>query len=278
MIKPVTYQGVFNFKANLYALEIKSRFIDQNNADGFYKGYGEELAANTLESGIEIGTGAFLVQGRMNEITEAEMLSVPVNEASCGYVVARIETFHPSDEENCILKVYTAQSFDEIVLRKDDVYSSAADETNKVYELPLYSFVVSGGEITELKKLISPIEDYSKVKTLADEALTAAVSAVSSSESAVSTANIAAEKAHTAYTSAVSASKNSVSAVTIAQKAEATVKREHTAMSAEIEELAAAIANGQGTLIRDNGEFLAIYDRENIIENNDTVVIDGGGV
>ena len=278
MIKPVTYQGVFNFKANLYALEIKSRFIDQNNADGFYKGYGDELAANTSESGIEIGTGAFLVQGRMNEITEAEMLSVPVNEASCCYVVARIETFHPSDEENCILKVYTAQSFDEIVLRKDDVYSSAADETNKVYELPLYSFVVSGGEITELKKLISPIEDYSKVKTLADEALTAAVSAVSSSESAVSTANIAAEKAHTAYTTAVSASKNSVSAVTIAQKAEATVKREHTAMSAEIEELAAAIANGQGTLIRDNGEFLAIYDTENIIENNDTVVIDGGGV
>ena len=100
----------------------------------------------------------------------------------------------------------------------------------------------------------------------------------SSSESAVSTANIAAEKAHTAHTTAVSASKNSVSAVTIAQKAEATVKREHTAMSAEIEELAAAIANGQGTLIRDNGEFLAIYDTENIIENNDTVVIDGGGV
>ena len=49
-------------------------------------------------------------------------------------------------------------------------------------------------------------------------------------------------------------------------------------MSAEIEELAAAIANGQGTLIRDNGKFLAIYDTENIIENNDTVVIDGGGV
>ena len=119
---------------------------------------------------------------------------------------------------------------------------------------------------------------YSKVKILADEALSTAINAVSSSESAVSTANTAAEKAHTAYTSAVSASKNSVSAVTIAQKAEATVKREHTAMSEEIEELSAAIANGQGTLIRDNGKFLAIYDTENIIENNDTVVIDGGGV
>lgn len=38
MIKPVTYQGVFNFKANLYALEVKSRFIDQSKADGYYKG------------------------------------------------------------------------------------------------------------------------------------------------------------------------------------------------------------------------------------------------
>lgn len=37
MIKPVTYQGVFNFKANLYALEVKSRFIDQSKADGYYK-------------------------------------------------------------------------------------------------------------------------------------------------------------------------------------------------------------------------------------------------
>lgn len=38
-IKPVTYQGVFNFAANLYALEVKSRFIDQNKANGYYKGY-----------------------------------------------------------------------------------------------------------------------------------------------------------------------------------------------------------------------------------------------
>lgn len=277
MIKPVTYQGVFNFKANLYALEIKSRFIDQNNANGFYKGYGNELSANVDGSIIEIGTGAFLVQGRMNEITEAESLIVPASEPSCGYIVARIETFHPSDEENCVLKVYTAQSFDEIVLRKDDVYSSAADETNKIYELPLYSFVVSDGEITELTKLVSPIEDYSKIKALADTAFTSAANAIYLSENAVSTASAAADKAHTAFTSAVSASKNSVSAVAIAQNAEATVKREHFAMTSEIKELAAAIANGQGTLIRDNGEFLAIYDTSEIIENHDTVVIDGGG-
>ena len=45
MIKPVTFQGQFNFNANLYALEVKSRFIDQNNAHGYYTGYGDELAA-----------------------------------------------------------------------------------------------------------------------------------------------------------------------------------------------------------------------------------------
>ena len=41
MIKPVTFQGQFNFNANLYALEVKSRFIDQNNAHGYYTGYGD---------------------------------------------------------------------------------------------------------------------------------------------------------------------------------------------------------------------------------------------
>ena len=66
MIKPVTYQGVFNFKSNLYALEVKSRFIDQSKANGFYKGYGEELAAKIIGQTIQIGTGAFVVQGRMN--------------------------------------------------------------------------------------------------------------------------------------------------------------------------------------------------------------------
>ena len=71
MIRPVTYQGVFNFDAHLYALEIKSRFIDQNNANGYYTGYGAELAATVVGNQIKIGTGAFIIQGRMNEITSA---------------------------------------------------------------------------------------------------------------------------------------------------------------------------------------------------------------
>ena len=59
MIKPVTFQGQFNFNANLYALEVKSRFIDQNNANGYYTGYGDELAATIVGGNkIQIGTGA----------------------------------------------------------------------------------------------------------------------------------------------------------------------------------------------------------------------------
>ena len=98
-VKPVTYQGVFNFNANLYALEVKSRFIDQSKANGYYKGYGEELAATVVGTQIKIGTGAFVVQGRMNEITAAEMVSPQMFDGFVGYVIARIETYHPSDEK-----------------------------------------------------------------------------------------------------------------------------------------------------------------------------------
>ena len=59
MIKPVTFQGCFNFNANLYALEVRSRFIDQSKANGYYKGYGNELAAQIVGQKIQIGTGAF---------------------------------------------------------------------------------------------------------------------------------------------------------------------------------------------------------------------------
>ncbi|MCM1532849.1 MAG: hypothetical protein NC114_11370, partial [Ruminococcus flavefaciens] len=78
VIKPVTYQGIFNFNANLYALEIKSRFIDQEHANGYYRGYGGELQATVVSNQIKIGTGAFVIQGRMNEITEEESVAVPV--------------------------------------------------------------------------------------------------------------------------------------------------------------------------------------------------------
>ena len=134
MIRPVTYQGVFNFDAHLYALEIKSRFIDQNNANGYYTGYGTELAAKVVGNQIQIGTGAFVIQGRMNEITSAETVTPQIFNNFVGYVVARIETYHPSDEGNCTLKAVVNTAYSEIALQQDDIYAALADNENKVYE------------------------------------------------------------------------------------------------------------------------------------------------
>ena len=56
-----------------------------------------------------------------------------------------------------------------------------------------------------------------------------------------------------------------------------TVQQEHEQMTAEIEELAQAIADG-GTTVKRNGEALAIYEVDNVIETTDTITIEGGGV
>ena len=75
-LKPVTFQGAENFKANLYALEVRSRFVDQGKADGYYAGYGNELSATVASNTIKIGSGAFVVQGRMCEVENSESVSV----------------------------------------------------------------------------------------------------------------------------------------------------------------------------------------------------------
>ena len=179
MIKPVTYQGVFNFKANLYALEVKSRFIDQSKADGYYKGYGDELSATIVGQSIRIGTGAFVVQGRMNEVTAAETVTPQMTNGYVGYVVARIETYHPSDEENCSFVAYVGTSLDAIPLVKDDIYSAESETVNKAYELPIYSFAILNGTITNLQRsdvAISVVnwdvisQDTDKLKELIDNA------------------------------------------------------------------------------------------------------------
>lgn len=157
MIKSVTFQGASNFKSNLYALEIKSRFVNQQNADGYYAGYGNELAATVVNNVITIGTGAFLVQGRMLEIDTTESVDVPIENGKVGYVCARIETYRPSDMQNCSLVVHTGPSLSQITLTKQDTYSAAAEISNRIYELPLYSFTMSGGGITNLVKVISPV-------------------------------------------------------------------------------------------------------------------------
>lgn len=284
MIKPVTYQGVFNFKANLYALEVKSRFIDQSKADGYYKGYGDELAATIVGQSIQIGTGAFVVQGRMNEVTAAETVTPKMTNGYVGYVVARIETYHPSDEENCSFVAYVGTSLDAIPLVKDDIYSAESETVNKVYELPIYSFAISGGSITNLQKVISAVEDYAKINQTVVSALSTAQSALGTAQSAetkaqlaVDTANEAAETAETADGKADAAVSTANIAKNTADATAETVQQEHEQMTAEIEELAQAIADG-GTTVKRNGEALAIYEVDNVIETTDTITLDGGDV
>ena len=284
MIKPVTYQGVFNFKANLYALEVKSRFIDQSKADGYYKGYGDELSATIVGQSIRIGTGAFVVQGRMNEVTAAETVTPQMTNGYVGYVVARIETYHPSDEENCSFVAYVGTSLDAIPLVKDDIYSAESETVNKVYELPIYSFAISGGSITNLQKAISAVEDYAKINQTVVSALSTAQSALGTAQSAetkaqlaVDTANEAAETAETADGKADAAVSTANIAKNTADATAETVQQEHEQMTAEIEELAQAIADG-GTTVKRNGEALAIYEVDNVIETTDTITLDGGDV
>lgn len=285
MIKPVTYQGVFNFKANLYALEVKSRFIDQSKADGYYKGYGDELAATIVGQSIQIGTGAFVVQGRMNEVTAAETVTPKMTNGYVGYVVARVETYHPSDEENCSFVAYVGTSLDAIPLTKDDIYAAEAETVNKVYELPIYSFAISGGAITNLQKLIGAVEDYAKINQIvtsalstAQAALTTAQEAETKAQSAVNTAAGAVETAEAADGKADTAVSTANTAKSTAEAAAQTVQQEHEEMTAEINELREGIAEGQGTIVERGGEMLTRYPVDNVVETTDAITIEGGGV
>ena len=285
MIKPVTYQGVFNFKANLYALEVKSRFIDQSKADGYYKGYGDELSATIVGQSIRIGTGAFVVQGRMNEVTAAETVTPKMTNGYVGYVVARIETYHPSDEENCSFVAYVGTSLDAIPLTKDDIYAAEAETVNKVYELPIYSFAISGGAITNLQKIIGAVEDYAKINQIvtsalstAQTALTTAQEAETKAQSAVNTAAGAVETAEAADGKADTAVSTANTAKSTAEAAAQTVQQEHEEMTAEINELREDIAEGQGTIVERGGEMLTRYPVDNVVETTDTITIDGGDV
>ena len=285
MIKPVTYQGVFNFKANLYALEVKSRFIDQSKADGYYKGYGDELAATVVGQSIQIGTGAFVVQGRMNEVTAAETVTPQMTNGYVGYVVARIETYHPSDEENCSFVAYVGTSLDAIPLTKDDIYDAEAETVNKVYELPIYSFAISGGAITNLQKLIGAVEDYAKINQIvtsalstAQTALTTAQAAETKAQSAVDTAADAVETAEAADGKADAAVSTANTAKSTADTAAQTVQQQHEEMTAEINELREDIAEGQGTIVERGGKMLSRYPVDNVVETTDTITIEGGGV
>lgn len=231
MIIPVTYPGKLNFKSNLYAVEIKSRFIDQAHADGYYVGYGSELEAKIVGNQIQIGTGAFVVQGRMNEVISAETVTPQIYNNFVGYVVARIETFHPSDDNNCTFKAYVNTALSEIPLRQDNVYAINSNNENLVYELPIYSFEIKNGAITNLVKLIKAVDDYARIQQQVQtiqETITDALNAVNSAkEETLAIANDAKTNAETAITTANAANNKSTNAetkatnaMTIAQKSE----------------------------------------------------------
>lgn len=222
MIKPVTFQGCFNFNANLYALEVRSRFIDQSKANGYYKGYGDELAAQIVGQSIQIKTGAFVVQGRMSEVTATETVSPQIFDGFVGYVVARIETYHPSDENNCTFSAIVNRTFEAIKLEQSDVYAASADNVNTAYELPIYSFEISGTQIVNLKKLITPVADYATIKTIVDNALAEAQKAFDTAVTAVAAANAANEKSDNAVSKATEANTKSDNAVKAADAANTT--------------------------------------------------------
>lgn len=222
-IKPVTYQGASNFKSNLYALEIKSRFIDQTKANGYYKGYGEELAAIVAGNVVTVRSGALLVQGRLNEIeTGGEAVTVTIQNGYVGYILARIETYHPDDTENCTLVARTGATLASIALTQDDTYQRTAESENKVYELPLYSFSMAGGAITNLVKLITAVEENTVTRDIANEAKNIANGAASTAASAVSTANTANSTANTAKSTANTAKSTADTAKATADSAAST--------------------------------------------------------
>ena len=219
-IKPVTFQGVTNFKSNLYALEVKSRFIDQNKADGYYSGYGQELAASISGSTVTVGSGAFLVQGRQVEIeTGGESVSVEIRNGYYGYIIARIETFRPSDNACCSIISKTGASLASITLTQQDTYARVAETENRVYELPLFSFYMTGGNITNLTKVITAIQEATDVRNMVNDAVSTANAASQNASAAVSTANAANTTANAASATANTAATNANTAVTKANEA-----------------------------------------------------------
>ena len=190
MLKAVTFKAAQNFKANLYALEVRSRFINQSDANGYYDGYGNSLSATVVgTSGITIGSGAFVVQGRMVEVVSSETVSIAYQEGKVGYIICRIETCPAQSTENCSFVARVGSTLSGISLTQENVNQYDAESTNRVYEYPIYSFAMQNTAIQNVVKLISPIKEISEIKSIADTAKSTADAAKSASDNAVTIAN-----------------------------------------------------------------------------------------
>lgn len=158
MIKPVTFKAAQNFKANLYALGVRSGFTNPDNANGYYEGYGADLGAIAVSTaGIRISSGVLLVQGRMAEIISSETVPIAYQEGKLGYIICRIETSPAQGTDNCSLLARTGAQLSEIALTQEDTYAYASESANRVYELPIYSFAMQNNQITNITKLIKPV-------------------------------------------------------------------------------------------------------------------------
>lgn len=276
MIKPITYQAQQNFTANLYAVELRSRFADQNNANGYYKNYGEDLAAIAAGKIITIKSGAFLIQGRMNEIVGEESIEVSASTNGLkGYLCARIETYHVDDSDNCKLVAYTGSSLDSIVLTQEDVYSRASETSNRVYELPLYSFEIVNGAVSNLKKVIRVIDDYTTFKAIADEAKKIAETANEKSDLASASASVAQQKANDAAASASAASSSSSAALEQARQS-ANAANEASISASKCQEAVDKVVEAGGTQVLLNGVKQATYEVKDNIQSTDIIYLDGG--
>ena len=285
MIKPITFPGAVNFKASLYALEIRSRFIDQANANGYFKNYGQELAMiNSSPTTITIGTGAFCVQGRMAEVTSQEVINIDYSSNmgghellnNVGYVIAKIQTYQLNSENNCSFLVRIGSSFSSLNLglTQMDTYSYDSDSANKIYELPIYSFEIDAatGELANITKLIQPIDDYNKVyqlmqsmQTLVEAIQEVANNANELSSNAESLATEANEIALTAGANSVEAKNSAATAVAVANEAKS-----------KVDELGDQIVEKQGTKVVKNGQYLTTYSVDNNLTTEDTIRISGG--
>lgn len=310
MIKPVTFQGQSNFDAHLYALEVKSRFIDQSNAHGYYTGYGDELAASIVGGNqIQVGTGAFVVCARMAEVTAPEILRPQIFDTFKGYVIIRIETYHPADELNVTLITKIQTSWDTLngELEQNDVYAAEADNVNTAYELPIYSFEISGTQIVNLTRLIKPVCDYATMKAIVDNALATAQNAVAAANAAVATSNEAnanaaaavdtASTAHTKADNAVAAAnaaaQDAADALDTANGLDTQIKSANTTAAdaldtantaktaadkaaADVADLAEQIAEGQGTVVTIGGIPQLNCEAGGFIDEADEIVLSGG--
>lgn len=285
MIKPITFQGAVNFKASLYALEIRSRFIDQANANGYFKNYGQELAMiNSSPTTITIGIGAFCVQGRMAEVTSQEVINIDYSSNmgghellnNVGYVIAKIQTYQLNSENNCSFLVRIGSSFSSLNsgLTQMDTYSYDSDSANKIYELPIYSFEIDAatGELANITKLIQPIDDYNKVyqlmqsmQTLVEAIQEVANNANELSINAESLATEANEIALTAGANSLDAKNSATTAAAVANEAKS-----------KVDELGDQIVEKQGTKVVKNGQYLTTYSVDNNLTTADTIRIFGG--